>query len=1386
MADRMTRIPNDSWTVAIHAGRSDDKPLGAGVVIDATRVLTCAHVLQHQSGQWRDEVWVAFPKTDVPVGERRPVASYGRDGHSRGADLAVLELAEPVPAAVSPAPLRCLPAAQLRGRAWWAFGFPNGDLAGNAADGTLGPPLAYGKFRLDTSPTSGLAPGFSGSGVWSPDYDAVVGLVVEAAPQHGGGRGLTVHWIDRVLPELRLARLAGWSAEAAGDRALAAWGWQLHTDPESGRHWSPRARGVAAATEVGYRFRGRTEALTEIVRWLDRPTPAGRVLVVTGSPGVGKSAVLGRVVTTADPELRAQLPVDDPAVRATERSVHCAVHANGKTALEVATEIARAGSVELPVALADLVPLLERRRAAAPARFNLVVDALDEATGPDQARELVRTVLLPLATGTDPLAQVVVGTRRSDAGGDLLGAFEGRSQVIDLDHPDYFAEPDLAAYAAATLRLAAAQRPDRPYADPAVAAPVADRIAALAGRNFLVAGLVARTHGMHDPEPVDLDRVRFTPTVDAALDGYLSGLAPAGRTPARLALTVLAYAEPPGLPLPLWRAGVAALGGSASEDELAGFARSAAGNFLVEADTGPSVRAYRLFHHALGEALRRGRDQGGTGTADERALFDAWLRQGRATGWPAAYDYLLRALPAHARRAGRIDEMLADDRYLLHADLRRLLQAADGTVTGTGAARALLLQRTPQAVGAVPPIRAAMFSVTERLDQLGSEFTATGGAPYHADWARTTPRHERTALEGHATGALAVCAVPAGGRTLLASAGADHTIRLWDPTTGQPGPVLTGHTDWVRGLCAIPAGGRTLLASASDDHTIRLWDPTTGQPGPVLTGHTDWVRALCAIPAGGRTLLASASDDHTVRLWDPATGRCERVIDGHPGWVTAVCAVAAGRTRLLATGGYDTLVRLWDPATGQLARVLESGTGWVTALCPVPFGGRELLAAAGYGTTVALWDPDTGTRQRVLAGPGQPVTGLCTVAAGGRTLLVATSEDGTVRLWDPETGWPEQPLAGHTDWVRGACPVPVGGRELLASAGDDGTVRLWDPDTGAPERVIGVGPVSGLCTVPPAGATLLASAGRDGSVRLWYPDTGTLRRTLTGHTEPVTTLCTVPVAGRTLLASAGEDRVIRLWDPDTGRPERSLLTDLSLVTAICAVPRGADHWLASASDTVRLWNPVTGQVEQVLGHLRWVTAVCPVPVAGRSLLASADEDGVVRLWDPGPGTLVRAMRCHHAPVTALCAVPVAGRHLLASASADHSVLLWEPASGARVWALHGHTAPVTGLCVVGGGEPLLASTSHDRTVRLWDPATGTLRHSIPVYHRALACCYLPGQLVLGLDAGILALGLGADLAPTAPDRPPQGWSAGPPRLDDHRSAPTDATMGGCGETLAGW
>jgi len=125
------------------------------------------------------------------------------------------------------------------------------------------------------------------------------------------------------------------------------------------------------------------------------------------------------------PPIRALLPPGDTGVLASAGSVSCAVHAKGKTALEVAEEIARAASARLPGDPQDLAPAIREALSGRPgSRFSVIIDALDEAAGPAQTRAIIDAVVLPLAeTCADAGAQVVVGTRRHDDGGDILRRF---------------------------------------------------------------------------------------------------------------------------------------------------------------------------------------------------------------------------------------------------------------------------------------------------------------------------------------------------------------------------------------------------------------------------------------------------------------------------------------------------------------------------------------------------------------------------------------------------------------------------------------------------------------------------------------------------------------------------------------------------------------------------------------------------------------------------------------------------------------------------------------------------------------------------------------------------------------------------------------------------
>jgi WD40 repeat protein len=116
---------------------------------------------------------------------------------------------------------------------------------------------------------------------------------------------------------------------------------------------------------------------------------------------------------------------------------------------------------------------------------------------------------------------------------------------------------------------------------------------------------------------------------------------------------------------------------------------------------------------------------------------------------------------------------------------------------------------------------------------------------------------------------------------ILATAGDDGTIRLWDPNRLEPvGQPLTGHSNGVWGVAFSP-DGRLLASAGGPDETVRLWDVNTGTSvGDPLTGHKGPVTSVAFSP-DGKILASAGGTDATVRLWpifaDPASAICAKL-----------------------------------------------------------------------------------------------------------------------------------------------------------------------------------------------------------------------------------------------------------------------------------------------------------------------------------------------------------------------------------------------------------------------------------------------------------------------------------------------------------------------------
>jgi hypothetical protein len=680
-------------------------------------------------------------------------------------------------------------------------------------------------------------------------------------------------------------------------------------------------------------FTGRRWLFRDLDEWRRKETPPA--LLITGEPGIGKSAVVAALVgensegqVLAYHCCRADTPATLEPARFVRSLAGMLARLEGYAAMledaGIKDTLERADSDPASAfEAAVLSPLHSVPKTGGDRRY-LLIDALDEALTHSKRPTIVE--VLAARINRLPPWLGIVATTRGEPG--VLRQLRGLpAQALEADDPKN--KDDVLAFL--QRRLSESGLRTKVEASGKVLDDVALRVLRSSAGNFLFVTTAI--------DAVERGQLRFD-DIENQPPGRLSSLyevffnrlfrdAGIDFQQAGLVLEVVAAAREP-----LTRKQIAAVTGLDAERDLPPLLGRLAAFVPVREGR------YSLFHRSLFEWLTgwdTQQDQSFAGPyhvslRDGHKRLADWGWAEYARGVQNASLYCLRHLVAHLHEADRNDQVRT---VLLDFDwLQAKLEASDvnalitdydylpedkdlETVQSVLRHSAHILALNPQElpgqlmgrlpVSLTPDIEVLRSQASDRksfswLRPLNPSLT-----PISASFVRM--------LQGHTSPVKTVIVTP--DSRYVVSGGYAKTLRVWDLATGETKRTLQGHTSSVTVVAVTPDG--RYVVSGYWDNTLRVLDLGTGETKRTLHGHTSPVTAVTVTPDG--RYAVSGSYDKTLRVWDLTTGETKITFQGHTKRVTAVAVTPDSRYGI--SGSEDGTLRVWNLATGETKTTRE-------------------------------------------------------------------------------------------------------------------------------------------------------------------------------------------------------------------------------------------------------------------------------------------------------------------------------------------------------------------------------------------------------------------------------------------------------------------------------
>lgn len=595
----------------------------------------------------------------------------------------------------------------------------------------------------------------------------------------------------------------------------------------------------------------------------------------------------------------------------------------------------------------------------------------------------------------------------------------------------------------------------------------------------------------------------------------------------------------------------------------------------------------------------------------------------------------------------------------------------------------------------------------------------------------------------------------------------EYVTRLQDPAllTIKQGdkpfyPQGAAHRDFVHALAFNPE--ENILASAGY-REVKLWQ----RPGNVQRANfAEEAAATSLTVSPDGKWLAIGRADNSIKLQNLADVNIKKVLAGHTAPVTGL-QFSADSSKLFS-GAKDKSLRQWNVADGQQTAILETPHE-VTAVALNLDGTRIFSGHAGdnfvRGWAVPFEAPKPAEGDKPaepvkpvveMKGHGGPVSALALLLPAG-TQLVSASADATWRVWEIANGNAVRnqnhgaPITGLSVKADGQFLVTAGGANARLWKIDGNPVAELKGNIGAQRKVL---KITDDDTVAKS-RVQLADAGfkaaeknfkeREEATKKANEQKAAMEKALTEAKPKEQAALEAVAAAKKELEGKPDDAAVKKKVTDaeaaaakeTDAVKKAQEAFDSAVKTVAQSEKGqqsADEQQKLAKTLFDTETAAAKAVEAVFTQAKTeLPALEGKPVKSAAFfgntIATAGDDGTIRLWSGLNGKPLEELVGHKAPVGLLAAGPA---NLLVAASDDKAVIAWDANPAWKLIAILGPPAenvldlaqsqfisrvlslafsPDGKLLATGGGDP-----SRSGELILWNVETKAMVRTLVDAH----------------------------------------------------------------------